>query len=78
MHKPFKSRDPRLIRSGPFNEVPPTPNQLRWRAMPIPSEPTDFIDGVVTIGGNGDPACAVGCGNSRIWRQYFYAGPVFL
>jgi homogentisate 1,2-dioxygenase len=78
MHKPFKSRDPRLIRSGPFNEVPPTPNQLRWRAMPIPPEPTDFIDGVVTIGGNGDPASQSGAAihaygaNSSMRDRFFY------
>ena len=56
MHKPFRAIDSRLIRSGPFTEVPPTPNQLRWRPMPIPSAPTDFVDGMMTIGGNGDPA----------------------
>ena len=60
MHKPFTPRDARLVRSGPFNEVPPTPNQLRWRAMPIPSAPTDFLDGIVTLGGNGDPAVQSG------------------
>jgi len=56
MHKPFRQIDSRLIRSGPFTEVPPTPNQLRWRPLPIPSTPTDFVDGIMTIGGNGDPA----------------------
>ena len=57
--------------------VPPTPNQLRWRAMPIPAEPTDFIDGIVTIGGNGDPASQSGAA-IHMRGQYFYAGPVFL
>ena len=78
MHKPFKTRDARLIRSGPFNEVPPTPNQLRWRAMPIPAEPTDFIDGIVTIGGNGDPASQSGAAihmcaaNISMRDRFFY------
>ncbi len=31
-----------------------TPNQLRWDPLPIPTEPTDFIDGITTIAGNGD------------------------
>src|SRR5688572_22051130 len=37
MHRPFTPLDARLVRSAPFNEVPPTPNQLRWRPLPIPS-----------------------------------------
>src|SRR4029453_4986705 len=60
VHKPFKPIANRLIRSGPFNEVPPTPNQLRWRPLPIPTEPTDFVDGIVTLGGNGDAATQSG------------------
>jgi len=47
VHKPFRQISNRLVRSGPFNEVPPTPNQMRWRPLPIPSEPTDFVDGIV-------------------------------
>jgi len=78
MHKPFKARDPRLLRSGPFNEVPPSPNQLRWRAMPIPTEPTDFVDGIATLGGNGDPATQSGAAihvyaaNTSMRDKYFY------
>jgi homogentisate 1,2-dioxygenase len=60
VHKPFRPIGSRLVRSGPFNEVPPTPNQLRWRPLPIPAEPTDFVDGIVTLGGNGDPATQTG------------------
>ena len=77
-HKPFRPIDPRLIRSGPFNEVPPTPNQLRWRPMPIPEAPTDFIDGIVTLGGNGDPAAQSGVGihvyaaNRSMEDRFFY------
>jgi homogentisate 1,2-dioxygenase len=55
-HRPFRQLDARLLRSGPFNEAPPTPNQLRWRPIPVPDAPTDFVDGIITLGGNGDPA----------------------
>src|SRR5262245_32387677 len=78
MHKPFKARDARFVRSGPFNEVPPTPNQLRWRAVPIPSEPTDFIDGIITLGRNGDPASQSGAAihvyaaNISMRDRFFY------
>jgi homogentisate 1,2-dioxygenase len=51
-----------LLRSGPFNEVPPTPNRLRWDPLPLPIEPTDFIDGLVTYAGAGDPAVGSGLG----------------
>ena len=47
-----------LIRSAPFDEAPASPNQLRWRPLPIPKEPTDFVAGLVTMGGNGDPGAA--------------------
>src|SRR5258706_4333483 len=59
-HKPFDEIPARLIRSGPFDEVPTPPNQLRWDPLPIPSERADFVDGIVTIGGNGDPAMQTG------------------
>ena len=40
--------------------MPTSPNQLRWNPLPIPEEKTDFVDGIVTMGGNGDPAMQVG------------------
>jgi homogentisate 1,2-dioxygenase len=33
---------------------------LRWDPLPYPSEPLDFIDGLITYGGNGAP-CGGGC-----------------
>jgi homogentisate 1,2-dioxygenase len=48
------------LRSGPFEEVPASPNRLRWGAQPIPKEPTDFVDGLFTLGGNGSPAVGAG------------------
>jgi len=78
MHKPFRAIDAGLLRSGPFNEVPPTPNQLRWRPMPIPSTPTDFVAGIVTLGGNGDPATQSGAAihvyaaNKSMRDRFFY------
>src|SRR6202007_1793188 len=35
-------------------------NQLRWDPLPVPKEKTDFVDGIVTMGGNGDPAMQAG------------------
>ena len=33
-----------------------TPNRLRWDALPMPDDTVDFVDGIVTYGGNGDPS----------------------
>ena len=60
VHKPYKRIKNGQIRSAPFNDVEATPLQLRWSPIPIPKKPTDFIDGIVTIGGNGDAATQIG------------------
>jgi len=61
-----------------FNEVPVTPNQLRWDAMPMPQSKTDFVEGMVTIAGNGSPALQSGmsihifaCNEERSDRFFF-------
>ena len=59
-HRPYEEIAMGLIRSGPFDEMPPTPNQLRWDPLPVPEEPTDFVGGIVTMGGSGDPALQTG------------------
>ena len=60
-HRPFAPYDgARLLRSGPFDEVPPTPNRLRWDPLPHASEAADFLDGLVTYAGNGDAATGSG------------------
>jgi homogentisate 1,2-dioxygenase len=62
-HAPFRPcAGAPLLRSGPFDAVPPTPNRLRWDPLPLPDHPTDFIDGLATVAGNGDPAAGIGCG----------------
>ena len=78
LHKPFKQIDNRLWRSSPFDEVVTTPNQLRWNPLPIPSEPTDFVDGITTIAGNGDVFAQSGMAvhiyafNRGMGDRYFY------
>ena len=66
-HLPFTAY-PRetLLRSGPFHEAEPTPNRLRWNPAPPPTGTVDFIDGLVTYAGNGDP----GHGNGMAVHQY--------
>ncbi|PSH02950.1 MAG: homogentisate 1,2-dioxygenase [Acidobacteria bacterium] len=54
MHKPYRQISNGLLRSTPFDEVPVPPNQLRWNPLSIPAAPTNFLDGLITLGGNGD------------------------
>jgi len=49
----FERMDNGLIRSGPITEIETPPNQFRWDPLPIPNEPGDFIDGLVTVAANG-------------------------
>lgn len=61
-HGPFQLiADQGRMKSGPFNELPPSPNRMRWDPIPIPADPIDFIDGLVTLAGNGNPAAGMGC-----------------
>src|SRR5262245_62354367 len=60
VHRPYAHIDNGLIRSAPFNDANATPTQLRWSPVPIPDRPTDFVEGIVTLGGNGDVAAQTG------------------
>jgi homogentisate 1,2-dioxygenase len=55
-HPPFHQIDNGLLRTAPSNEAAPPPNQLRWDPLPLSDAPTDFIDGLVTLGTNGNAA----------------------
>ncbi len=59
-HPPYRPFPQGLLRSGPFTEAPADPNRLRWDPVAIPEAPQDFIDGLVTIAGNGDVATGAG------------------
>ena len=62
MHQKFRRIDNGLWRSAPFAESEPSANRLRWDPLPMPTAPTDFINGIATMGGNGDAAARVGVG----------------
>jgi homogentisate 1,2-dioxygenase len=61
-----------------FDEVQPSPNQLRWDPFPLPTMPTDFVDGLFTMAGNGGAAGQVGVGihvytaNRSMQGRFFY------
>jgi homogentisate 1,2-dioxygenase len=59
-HSPYLRHADGLLDGGPFDDMETTPNRLRWSPLPVPARPTDFIDGLVTMAGNGDAARACG------------------
>jgi len=60
MHPPYRRMAQGLVRSGPFDELEVSPNRLRWDPFPVPGKPTDFVDGLATLAGSGDPASQAG------------------
>ncbi len=72
LHKPFQQIFNRLLRSEPFDELPPTPNQLRWDPLPLPTEPTDFVKGLTTIAGNDGIAIHIYAANCSMQDRFFY------
>jgi homogentisate 1,2-dioxygenase len=77
-HPPYEPYNGgRSIRSAPFDEVPPSPNRLRWDPLPIPSDGVDFVDGLVTYAGNGDVAAQSGIAIHLYAANRSMAGRVF-
>ncbi|HEX8776560.1 MAG TPA: homogentisate 1,2-dioxygenase [Rhodanobacter sp.] len=77
MHQPFEAMAPGCFHNR-FDEVPASPNQLRWNPLPLSGAPTDFVDGIVTMAGNGGAAEQSGVGihmyaaNRSMQGRYFY------
>jgi len=77
MHAPFALLSEARLHNR-FDEAPATPNQLRWDPYPLPSAPTDFVEGMFTMAGNGGPAGQTGVGihmyacNRAMQGRYFY------
>jgi homogentisate 1,2-dioxygenase len=78
LHEPFAPRAAKLLRGTPFDEVVTPPSQLRWDPWPMPETPTDFLDGLMTIAGNGNieqhagMAAHVYAANAPMTGRFFY------
>ncbi|MFG2126604.1 homogentisate 1,2-dioxygenase [Streptomyces sp. NPDC048751] len=48
------------LRTAPVRDEPLNPNRLRWDPPPMPTAPTDFVQGLFTIGANGDAEAQTG------------------
>jgi homogentisate 1,2-dioxygenase len=77
-HGPYARIPGGLLRSGPFNEVEVPPNRLRWDPLPMPAKASDFLDGLVTMAGSGDPGAQTGLAvhlyraNRSMGERYFW------
>jgi len=78
MHAPFQRIDNGRIVSR-FDQLDSPPNQLRWDPQPMPATPTDFVDGLVTMAGNGSAETQSGCAihiyaaNRPMTGKFFYS-----
>lgn len=61
-----------LLRSSPFDEVPPTPNQMRFDPLPLPCAPKDFVEGLSTVAGNAGCAVHLYVANCSMSDRFFY------
>ncbi len=74
----FSRMEQGLLRGRPFQEAESGPDQLRWDPMPQPDKPTDFIEGLATVAGNGAEGSYRGSAihlyaiNEPMTRRYFY------
>ena len=61
-----------------FESGPVSPDQMRWSPLPLPEAPTDFIEGLYTMAGNGSASALTGVGvhlyaaNRSMQGRYFY------
>jgi homogentisate 1,2-dioxygenase len=78
MHPPYSRIANGMVRATPFDEVETTPSQLRWDPIPLPTAPTDFVDGLTTLAGNGDLSMHSGVAihlyacNKSMTNRFFY------
>ncbi len=75
-HPAFEKLE-RQLAGGSLGQV--TPNRLRWNPLPIPSEATDFVDGLVGMVANSSAQNPSGisiynyCANTSMQRVFFNA-----
>lgn len=78
MQGEFQPYNGKLLETGGGDAGTVTPNVLRWDPLPYPQEPTDFVDGLVTIAVNGDAMAQAGMGihlyaiNQSMQQRFFY------
>ena len=71
MHQPFQRIDNGRLVSD-FSGTEASPNQFRWNPLPLPTKPTDFLEGLVTMAGNADIAVHLYAANQSMGRRVMY------
>ena len=62
-----------------FGDGPVSPDQMRWNPLPLPQAPTDFVEGLYAVAGNGGSDAHAGVGihlyaaNASMRGRYFYS-----
>jgi len=79
LHSKFKPHEQGSIESRPFDcQKSITPEQLRWNPLPPLKEKKNFVEGIITLAGNGDAASVRGSAvhlyscNQSMTDCYFY------
>jgi homogentisate 1,2-dioxygenase len=78
MHGDFRPMQTGLLRTSPVDEGAPLPGQMRWGPLEVPAEPTDFLDGLITMAVNGNAATQAGVGvhvyvaTTSMGRRFLY------
>jgi len=88
MHQPFQplaherfdeAADGGHAQGGDAHREAISPNQLRWDPLPLPTAPTDFVEGLVLVAANGSPDLHSGCAiymyaaNQPMRNRFFYS-----
>ncbi|MDJ0957531.1 MAG: homogentisate 1,2-dioxygenase [Arenicellales bacterium] len=66
------------IATTPFDSFVADPNQMRWDPLPLPSAPTDFVEGLYTLCANGNASKQIGIGvhlyacNRNMEKRFLY------
>jgi homogentisate 1,2-dioxygenase len=58
VHGRYRPVETKTFATPPFSQ--PNPNQMRWDPFKMPAGEQDFLDGILTICGNGSPAAQSG------------------
>lgn len=77
-HVPFEPIEAATnLATAPFGHEPVTPNRLRWDPLPVPGHSVDWLNSLLTYGGNGDVGTGAGIGvhlyacNASMARRVF-------
>jgi homogentisate 1,2-dioxygenase len=77
-HRPYRQYEDAQLFAPVTNDDPLPPNRLRWDPLPMPDGKADFVDGMITMAANRDPASLEGVAvhlyraNCDMTDRYFF------